>query len=203
MKTPYKLLYLLLLLPTIVLAQSRMHDATSMEVLSGNNYARDCYHAASIAARIHYTSRPEVENCDYALDFGAMSLRDRAATLTNRGIIHMALKNYDEAIQDYSAAIRLKPEFGEIYVNIGNVYYLGKFYEKAIEQYTLAIDKATTKVHIAYLNRGMAYEHLGNFDNAEANYRAAMEIIPNAALPQVRLDQVLRKKQGLFVPEDS
>jgi Flp pilus assembly protein TadD len=41
----------------------------------------------------------------------------------------------------------------------------------------------------------MAYEKQGDFDNAEQDYRYAMELLPDAALPQVRLDQLLRKKQ--------
>lgn len=165
-----------------------------MDIMGQDSNARDCYRAASIAARIHYTSAREVENCSYALNRGAMSERDRAATLTNRGIIHMALKDYREAIADFSAALELKPEFGEIYINIGNVYYLDGAYSEAIEQYSAAIEKESTRVHVAYINRGMAHEKLGEFDNAEQDYRQAAELLPGAALPQVRLDQLLRKK---------
>lgn len=185
---------LAILLLTPVMAFAQYHDSTSMDVLTGDSYARDCYRAASVAARIHYTSHEDLESCEFALRFSAMSLRDRAATLTNRGIIQMSLEDYEAAIQDYTSALKLKPEFGEIYVNIGNVYYMGKVFDKAIEEYTNAIDRQTTKIHIAYLNRGMAYENLEEWDNAEADYRAAMEIIPDAALPAVRLDQLLRKK---------
>ena len=191
-------LTLLLFSPVLSLAVDkfeRYQHSTSMDVITGNGYARNCYRAAGIAARIHYTSSKELYNCNNALNYGAMSLRDRAATLTNRGIIHMALEDYERAINDYSDALKLKPDFGEIYVNIGNVYFLGKVYDKAIEEYTAAIEKETTRVHIAFINRGMAYEHMGDFDNAESNYRAAMDIVPEAALPQVRLDQLLRKKQ--------
>ncbi len=190
---------LLLLAPGMTVAQDskfrKYQHSTSMDVITGNSYARGCYNAASVAARIHYTSRKEIDQCDMALNYGVMSLRDRAATLTNRGIIYMALESYDEAIADYSNALKLKPEFGEIHVNIGNVYFLGKVFDKAIEEYTQAIELETTKMHIAHINRGMAYESLGDFDNAEADYRAAMEMFPNAALPQVRLDQLLRKKE--------
>jgi tetratricopeptide (TPR) repeat protein len=199
---------LTLLLPILGFAQSqdkftKYQHSTSMEVITDNTHARDCYRAAGIAARIHYTSSREIENCNRALDYGAMSLRDRAATLTNRGIIFMALKDYENAIQDYSSALKLKPEFGEIYVNIGNVYYLRKVFDKAIEEYTSAIEKSTTKIHIAHINRGMAYESLGEFDNAERDYRAAMDLAPDTALPQVRLDQLMRKKQEAADPENS
>ena len=192
---------LMILVPGMTIAQDskfeRYQHSTSMDVITGNSYARTCYRAAGIAARIHYTSKKELMACDMAMNFGAMSLRDRAATLTNRGIIYMALENYESAIKDYSDALKLKPEFGEIHVNIGNVYFLGKVFDKAIEEYTTAIELETTKIHIAHINRGMAYESLGDFDNAETDYRLVMELFPDAALPQVRLDQMLRKKEKI------
>jgi tetratricopeptide (TPR) repeat protein len=188
---------LLLLSPVFVLAQSKFdkyQHSTSMDVITGNSYARNCYRAAGIAARIHYTSSKELSECDNALNFGAMSLRDRAATLTNRGIIFMSLEIYDKAIADYSSALHLKPEFGEIHINIGNVYFMGKVFDKAIDEYSQAIELETTKIHIAHINRGMAYENLGEFNNAEQEYRTAMALQPDTALPQVRLDQLLIKK---------
>ena len=111
-----------------------------MDILASNNTpARECYQAASIAARIHYTSRKDVETCSYALQRTALTPRDRAATLANRGIIYMSLEDYQKAIQDYSAALTLKPEFGELNVNIGNVYFLGKSFDKALVEYSLPV----------------------------------------------------------------
>jgi tetratricopeptide (TPR) repeat protein len=191
------LLTLLFLSPLFVTAQDKFdkyQHSTSMDVITGNNFARNCYRAAGIAARIHYTSKKELDQCYNALNYGAMSLRDRAATLTNRGIIFMALEDYENAIEDYTSALHLKPDFGEIHVNIGNVYFLGKVFDKAIEEYTTAISLESSKIHIAHINRGMAYENIGDFNNAEAEYRTVMELLPEAALPQVRLDQLLRKK---------
>jgi len=196
-------IYLILILcyPLLIFAQDNFRDSTSMDVMTQDSGARGCYRAAGIAARIHYTSKKELENCTYALDRSAMSVRDRAATLTNRGIIHLALEDYEKSIQDFTSALKLRPEFGEIYINVGNVYFLDRVYDKAIEQYTAAIEKQTTKVHVAYINRGMAYEKLGDFDNAEQNYRYAMDLLPGAALPQVRLEQLLRKKEEGLNPE--
>ena len=172
-----------------------------MDVMTRDSGARGCYRAAGVAARIHYTSKKELVNCNNALNRSAMSVRDRAATLTNRGIIHIALENYELAIEDFTSSLKLKPELGEVHINIGNVYFLDRVYDKAIEQYTVAIEKQTTKVHVAYINRGMAYEKLGDFDNAEQDYRYAMDLLPDAALPQVRLEQLFRKKQEKLNPE--
>jgi tetratricopeptide (TPR) repeat protein len=191
------LLILIFCYPLLVFPQSRsanVEDSSSMSVFTNDNGATGCYRAASIAARIHYTSTRELDNCNIALKQSALSFRDRAATLTNRGIIHMSLVNYEMAIEDFSAALELKPEFGEIHVNIGNVYFMDGGYDMAIEHYTSAIVKQTTKVHVAYINRGMAYEKQGNFEKAELDYREAMNLLPGSALPQVRLEQLLNKK---------
>jgi tetratricopeptide (TPR) repeat protein len=171
------------------------YNSTSMEIIStSNSHARDCYYAATIAARIHYTSRKEIENCNVALNFTNLSLHDRAATLANRGIIYMSLEEYQKAIQDYTTAMKLRPDFGELYVNIGNVYFMGQVYDKAIQEYTNALDKNTSKSHIAYFNRGMAYEGLGNLDSAENDYRTATELMPEWSLAQDKLKELQIKK---------
>jgi tetratricopeptide (TPR) repeat protein len=190
-------LIIILCYPTIISAQTgaRYRDSTSLDVMTQESDARECYRAAGIAARIHYTTSRDLENCTYALQRGAMSPRDRAATYTNRGIIHMSLRNYDEAIVDYKTAMELRPDFGEIHINIGNVYFLGKSYFEAIDEYTAAIEKETSRIHIAYINRGMAYEKLGNFDRAEEDYLVAKELLPDAALPQLRLDELERVRR--------
>ncbi len=193
-----------LILPLTGSAQSqyRYQDSTSMDILASNNTpARECYQAASIAARIHYTSRKDVETCSYALQRTALTPRDRAATLANRGIIYMSLEDYQKAIQDYSAALTLKPEFGELNVNIGNVYFLGKSFDKALVEYSTAIEKNTSKPQSAYFNRGMTHESMGKFTEAEADYRMALQLFPEWAAAQSKLDELLLKaKNPAYTP---
>jgi len=183
-----------MLVPAVASAQYRYHDTTSMDILATDNTpARECYQAASIAARIHYTSRKDVEVCTYALNRTALTPRDRAATLANRGIIYMALEDYQKAIQDYSAALTLKPEFGELNVNIGNVYFLGKSYDKALTEYTTAIEKKTSKIQIAYFNRGMTYENMGKLAEAEADYKMTVQLLPAWEAAQKKLAELQQK----------
>lgn len=170
------------------------YEGNSIEVLAGDNApARDCYRAASIAARIHYTSRRELERCDEALNYTALTPRDRAATLANRGIILMSLEEFQRAIQDYTTALALKPEFGELNVNIGNIYYLGKSYDKAVAEYTTAIEKQSSRIQIAYMNRGMAYENLGRLAEAEADMLMALQIAPEWEAAKKQLDELREK----------
>ncbi len=193
-------IFVLSLSPLIAGAQQgRSGGSMSMSVIGGDSRAQDCYRSAGIASQIHYATRNEVEDCTYALEFGALSQRDRAATLVNRGIIYMALEEYERAIKDYTAAKKLSPNFGEIYINVGNVFFLGKLYDKAIEEYTAALERSTTRRHIAYFNRAMAYEKLGDFTSAETDYKAVMELMPDWSLPQARLEK-LQNKSGAANP---
>ena len=191
------LIIMALALPASAVSQNRYQDSTSMDILATNNTpARDCYQAASIAARIHYSSRKDIETCDYALHRTALTPRDRAATLANRGIIYMSLEEFQKAIQDYSAALALRPDFGELNVNIGNVYYMGNSFDKAVVEYTTALEKNTSKPHIAYFNRGMSYESLGDLPRAEADYKAALAILPEWITPQTKLEQLYIKMKN-------
>jgi len=191
---PYKLNGILLLIacaimPTVTNAQ--YHAGTSMEIITDSNtHAQNCYRAATIAARIYYASKNEIENCSHALDYIGMTLHDRAATLVNRGIIYMALDDQQNAIRDYKSALALRPEIGEIHINIGNAYFLSRTYDLAVEEYSSAIEKNSSKSYVAYFNRGMAYENLGKVDNAINDYKYALELFPDWALPMSKLEQL-------------
>ncbi|WP_442950396.1 tetratricopeptide repeat protein [Paenibacillus sp. DMB20] len=59
-----------------------------------------------------------LDPCNRALTEESLSQRDRAATLVNRGIIRMRLGRFNDAIEDYRAAIRLKSDLGDSYINL-------------------------------------------------------------------------------------
>jgi tetratricopeptide (TPR) repeat protein len=166
--------------------------AQSVTVL-GNGAAQNCYHAALTASQVHVTSREDIKQCTTALEHTALSLRDRAATFVNRGVVYLAEEEYQLALEDFEAAARLKEDFGEIYVNRGNLYFMGRSFEKAIDEYSRAIRLGLNKEHVAFLNRGMAYEHLKDIENAEADYRRALEILPEWSMATKKLEKLLQK----------
>ena len=57
----------------------------------------------------------------------------------NRGYAYYDKKQYDEAIKDYTEAIRLDPNYAWAYNNRGNVYYSKKDYDRAIADYDEAL----------------------------------------------------------------
>ena len=87
-------------------------------------------------------------------------------------------KEYDRAIGECSAMLAL-PDYpaAEAYNNRG-IAYAGKGqYDKAVEDYSRAID-LDARFDKAYNNRGNAYWHLGNHAASLADYQKAIEINP-------------------------
>src|SRR5262249_4200288 len=79
-----------------------------------------------------------------------------------RGLGHIGMWNYDEAIKDFTQAIRLNPKHAQAYLNRGNLFVMKKMYEKAIEDHRKAIelDAAYT---LANINRGNSYREIKNY----------------------------------------
>lgn len=178
-----------LLLPAVAGAQS-------MTVLGSDSFARSCYTAATFAATMNSASRSELEDCNRALEYGTLSAADRMATLVNRGVVLVALEEYKAAARDYDKALSFDPKTGEVFVNRGNLFYLGEVYDKAVGEYTTALRLGLSKNHVAHYNRGLAYEKMKDFANAEADYRRASELMPDWSLPQQKLDRLARQSRG-------
>jgi tetratricopeptide (TPR) repeat protein len=96
-------------------------------------------------------------------------------------------------MRDYEAARELHPEFGAIYVNRGNIFFVRGTYDSAIVEYTRALDAEMSDYQVAHLNRGMAHESLGHYPDAEADYRRALALAPNWPLAETKLARVLGK----------
>jgi tetratricopeptide (TPR) repeat protein len=112
------------------------------------------------------------------LESGKLSTKDKAATHVNRGILSMALEEYGSALGDFDAAAELHPDYGAIYLNRGNIFFIQESYDRAIAEYTKALAAEMDEPQVAYLNRGMAYETLAHWEAAAADYRGALELDP-------------------------
>jgi tetratricopeptide (TPR) repeat protein len=166
----------------------------AITVFSGGADARNCYLAAKTAANRMFTSREDLETCDRALDSGLLKHRDRAGTLVNRAIVETTLSRYKDAFADYHSAMVIIPDLPEAYVGRGNIYFLANKLDRAIEDYSRALELNISRSYITYLNRGMAYEKLGRYDVAEADYRQALAAQPDWELAIKKLNRVLAKQ---------
>ena len=188
---------IVLLIPLMLLFASAAVTAQSMQVIGGGQSARDCYMAASIAAQMHSATKGDADTCTFALQEISLKLKDRVATLVNRGVIYMALEEYNKAIRDYDRAYKLNPDIAEIHVNRGNILFWSGRFAKAVTEYTRAIELNLTQQYVVYYNRGLAYEKMGELDKAEADYRKSLKLMPGWNRAQEKLDRLLKRtKKG-------
>ena len=92
-----------------------------------------------------------------------------------RGDSHWNLKNYKQAIDDYTQAIKIDPKDATYYRDRGNTYFQLKDYKQAINDYTQAI-KIDDKNAIYYVGRGLAYFQLKDYKQAINDYSQAIKI---------------------------
>ena len=109
----------------------------------------------------------------------ATELNEKALALWDNGFYTDVIK----AIGYLKDAIRLDPEYGEAYNNIGLAYDRKGEYDRAIEYYqkALKIDiKKLGQEHpdtaIDYNNIGSAYDSKGEYDRAIGHYQKALKI---------------------------
>ncbi|QYX30608.1 serine protease [Sphaerospermopsis torques-reginae] len=99
----------------------------------------------------------------------------------NRGGAYSELKEYKQAIDDYTQAIKIDPENAEYYKNRGLAYFQLKDYKQAINDYTQAI-KIDPKDALYYVGRGLAYFQLKDYKQAINDYTQAIKIDPKKAI---------------------
>ncbi|GCL40716.1 serine protease [Dolichospermum planctonicum] len=97
-----------------------------------------------------------------------------------RAFAYLFLGEYQNAIADYTEAIRLAPDSAFCYSLRGLVYSLSKDYKKAIADYTEAIRLAPNNAEY-YSSRGNAYSLLNDENKATADYKRAVSIEPKDA----------------------
>ena len=161
---------------TALVIPSGAHAAISV---IGGGIAHSCFVAADSAP----TLAGEV-TCTTALDDLSLSLRDRAATYVNRGVVRTGIRHFEAALSDYNQAIamgkHLSPvDLGVTYVDRASVLNATGRYAQAIEDANKGLSLGTPKPEIAYYNRGLAEDYLGNFKAAYYDYKQALTLVPN------------------------
>jgi tetratricopeptide (TPR) repeat protein len=117
-----------------------------------------------------------------AIDSGDLSPSQLASTYINRGLSFFKKRDYEWAIADYDAAIRLDPKNAAAYNNRGNAHNELGHKKQALDDYTEAIRRAP-RFALAYNNRGNLLQKLGMFDKAVVDFDKAISFEPRFPLP--------------------
>ena len=149
------------------------HAQAANTYLFNDSPARKCYAEADKRAPPY---NPDV--CDLALEHEGLTREDRAATFSNRGVIHRRMRNFEAALRDQDSAIRLEPALSGAHINRGNVLMVLKRYAEAMEAMTRGIEIADQNLPLAYYNRAMLFRMLGDQRSARADAARAAELDP-------------------------
>ena len=120
-----------------------------------------------------------LRGCSRIIDSGVR--RDREIAFNNRGLAYFHQGNFQQAIADYDAALKVTPGYTFPLNNRCLVYHEMGQYDRAIADCTQAIRLDPRYVY-AYNNRGRSYHAKGDYDRAIADYDQAIRLDPRYAL---------------------
>ena len=108
----------------------------------------------------------------------AFAQSSEAKEAFDRGRAAENAKNYDQAIKEYTEAIRLDSNYASAYYNRGLAYFNKKDYDRAITDSSQAIQLGPTASR--YIIRGLAYDNKKDYDRAIADYTESIKLEPTA-----------------------
>ncbi|MEO8759533.1 MAG: tetratricopeptide repeat protein [Bacteroidia bacterium] len=105
-------------------------------------------------------------------------------------------KRIPQAVDAYNKLLTLDKKNKNALYNLGAINYTYlKDLDKAKTYFTQAID-ADPEYADAYLARGICFEEMKNFADAEADYKMALQNKPNYELAVTRLNNLIEKRKG-------
>lgn len=113
---------------------------------------------------------------DYETLINANKENPRYYPFLKKGQIFEELREYEKALECYKEVLALDPENRTINNSIGEMYDALDDYDNALDYYNKQIEIERGAYY--YLNRGLLYARNGKFDEAEDDYRCAIELEP-------------------------
>ena len=162
--------------------------ANAAPVMSvGLKPAQECAVAAAKADSLAQRQQDAaMAACNQAVA-GDLSHVVMAGTLVNRGLMLAAAGRTDAAMADYDAAIAQDPRLASAYITRGAAQLHAGRYDAARADFTQAIALGGDNQHLAYFNRGEAYESTGNLVAAYHDYRMAQQLAPGFTAASLEL----------------
>jgi len=119
-----------------------------------------------------------------------------------QGACNSALQRHDSAIDSYKQALKIKPDYAEVYYNLGIALKEKGEPEAAIDSYKQAL-KIKPDLTQAYNNMGIALKDKGELEAAIDSYKQALKIKPDYADAYINMGVALKDKGDLEAAIDS
>lgn len=124
---------------------------------------------------------------------GIKGVKPEVRAAVNAGTAALRTWKLGEAIEAFTRAVEMEPNYAEAYMKRGLAYYRSGRYTAAIADYTRTLDLKRYRAD-AYASRGDVYRTLGNTEQAVADYTSALKKRWNAT--------VARKRGGIYLQQD-
>jgi tetratricopeptide (TPR) repeat protein len=150
---------------------------------------------------VNATGGEAIAACDRVIASGKIAGGRLAFAYYNRGLARLEMDDYDRAIADFDASIRLDAASAQTFNNRGSAWYAKGDRERAIADFDKAIGLDPAYA-FAYNNRGEVFKDKGDLNRAIADYDKAIGLDPgytaayvNRALAYERTGDPLRAGQ--------
>jgi tetratricopeptide (TPR) repeat protein len=122
-----------------------------------------------------------------------------ASALQQRATIYVSQKKFQEAIADYSEALKIKSDDPNVYERRAYAEMQLKDYDKALHDYNEAIKHSPEEAKY-YQVRALIYQNKGDFKAALADTEKTLKLDPNNADAQSRKKFLDAKLHGTPTP---
>jgi tetratricopeptide (TPR) repeat protein len=109
------------------------------------------------------------------------------------GQLAEAQGNFENAIMQYKAALKLNPKYLDAMFRLGGVYVQTRQFDEAIATWQRYL-KATNNSAEGYSNLALAFEAAGRFDEAEKSYQAGIARDPHCQGCRVNYGVMLARR---------
>jgi|ERR1051326_1703573 tetratricopeptide (TPR) repeat protein len=164
--------------------------ASAVVIVLGNGTGHECY-VLTILDPTPENNQHALAVCTRAVNDAAAATDadpyDRAAAFVNRSDIYLRLENYNAAAADAREAVALEGNLAPAQVNLGAALVGLQRYDEAMTWLNKVIEANGGSQDLAYFNRGLAKESMGDIKGAYYDYLKAVEINPKMAVASEQL----------------
>jgi tetratricopeptide (TPR) repeat protein len=127
------------------------------------------------------TAQLRIAACTSLIDSHTQPTEDAARAYKSRGGAYAEIGKQDEAIADFTAAIKLNPDYAIAYAGRGASELAKGDFGGAIADYAETI-RLKPNYPAAFVSRGYAYLVKGDLDHAIADFSEALKLAPHSVI---------------------